>query len=541
MNTGLQRLLLTATCFAAGWLGTSAFWKEPPPGVTDRTIPLAAATAATSAPSASRLDALFATVSRASGPGAQVRAALELAAALEPGEFETAMSRALELPANSAMTLFTSAAVLRWTAADPAAAARWCSGNAGNLVHDVVRLWTERDPGAARAFMDSLAGEKGRSARAGYAEALADTDPSAALEFLRRESRDGEPRAALARLAQRDPAWLLENAEALPASRRSDARGAAVRVMAQRDFAGALAWSAQQPDREALVQGLMKNAASTEQALAAFHSMPGAWREAKVWELGSFLERQDDALAALRDAPGLTPEMRGHLLNSVGYAAARSDPAGTAARLQEWFPEQASSWAGRAASAWHEQDPAAARAWVERLPEPARTAAQKGLEQAEKLAAPAAAATPLERLQAKAAAGIYSGSEDALNLSPEERARFLSQSAQGELPQASTVIRAIQSEWPEDYARWIAAQPAEESTRDKLPEFAGTWAGEEPDAAAAWVQSLPAGEVRSAAAAQVAGQWSALDPGAAQRWVDSLPAGGDREAAQAALAAQAGP
>ena len=532
MIAAIRHTMVTLTCFAIGWLAGGVS-PEAASAISSRTAKAAAAVDS-AAPAETELDRLFRAAARASGPGAQIKAALDLAAAINPADFHRALIKAqLELPAHSASALFTNALVLRWTKSDPAAAAHWCLGNTKYFIQDVVRLWAEQDPTAARAFLDTLPAASRREATSGYAEALADTDPAAAMAFLRSGAEADACIMALRRLAQKDPHWLLEQAESLPASGRTTARAAAGREMAKKDLSAALAWAISQPDQSGITESIIRSIKDPGQTMSALMSLPAALQQSAAENVYIDHANASTMLAALRDVSGPSP-FRDTLLRNSVYNAMQDKPSETAANLQTWFPDCPELWAANAARAWAGTDPTAAMAWVKTLPEAARAEAQQVLEILQKSVAAENANTPLDRVLAKMEAR-KSDSEDIVLLSPDERTSLLQDPTFQTSVARENILSTFGEEWPEEYAHWLASQPQSGNIPDKIQEAAHSWSREEPAAAAAWVESLAPGEVRTRASTAIASQWATFDPTAAARWVQTLPAGPERDKAMAAL------
>ncbi len=535
----LRRSAVMFVCFAAGWLVASAVWQDAAAGAR-RIIP---AQQAAKARSATERDDLLQTVLRAGGPGAQIKAALALAASLTPADFRRMLEQERFMPA-AAQNPFARAVLRRWIDADPAAAAKWCAGNSDSSLTEAMRLWTERDPAAARAFIASLPPRHRDNAIRGCADALAATDPAAALSFIARSPGNDDAwnfRDTFRQLATRDPRWLLDHAESLPASLRKAAREAAATEMVKNDFAAAVTWARQQPDHQGLLEKVLSGAKDKGAALSLVASLPANKQLDLVNAFSHQWFRKDPEamLVQLRTATVLSDNAVQQLLHAAAYQLAVTDPAAAAAQLQAQFPVNLDHWARPLASEWASQDPGAAKAWAFSLPAgTAREQAMQAIAESEKAQSAGTAGTAVERVLAGLKGSGYVEQGAVLNLSAAERAAVL-QEISG--TKGYNVERGMQEYFPAEYMQWLTKQPETPETQNKIPQFVQQWAGEEPEKAAAWVLKLPAGESRNAVAGSVAAQWLAVDPAAARKWVQSLPAGPERERALQAVSPAASP
>jgi hypothetical protein len=534
-------ITLTLAGFAAGWLVASLMRPGHSPAARSRITP-PPSSLPKKARSAAEVDELIQAVHRAGGPGAQIRAALSLAASLAPADYEMMLGRARFLPAHAAQSIFTRAVLRRWIEFDAATAVKWCAGHEPDRLADSMRLWNDLDPAAARAFVATLPSQQRDSAIRGCAESMAAADPATALEFIARAATGNSYplRGAFRALAERNPQWLLERVESLPAALRRTACEAVAGELGRKDFDSAVAWARQQPNQEYLLETLLRATKNQSAALTVIASLPPGLQASVLNSCASDLSNRDPdkMVELLKDTPGLSREAGERLMNSAIYRLADQDPAGLVKRLESAFADRMEWWARECARQWAGKDPAAAKAWVATLAdEQIRREALEAIASREATLAVGSTRDPVERLIAKARASEYIESGALLALTAAERAALLLASGDNSDRRHlwSNIVNEMTHHFPGEYGAWLRSQPEGSDAQRQVPNFAREWAGEEPAAAAAWVRGLPEGESKDKAAGAVAGQWAALDPAAARQWVESLPAGSEREHAANAI------
>lgn len=480
----------------------------------------------------------------AGGPTAQLGAALALADSLAPEDYRTLLEECRELPPNSSQTFFFRSVLRRWTEADPEAAAAWCIGHASKQLGEVVRLWAATDPAAAQRFTAGLPADARNNAVAGIAEALAENDPKAALEYIRRSANPGNSyglKKAFEQLAKSDPQWLLEHGDSLPGDLRGRARENAAEEFARHDFNAALAWASSQPDKREMLFKVLNGATDPAPALAWLSAQEKPLQEEMASSLSYSLGRKHPfaVLQATAD-PSLPAGTQSNLLSGGLYYAALRDPAAAAAALQGFPAASIKNFAASVINPWLTRDPAAAKAWAESLPDAgARESALAAIAKAESKPDASLPMTPRERLLTSLKENRYVDNTAVLRLAPEERREVLQTLGVDTEPNsasshyASRVMDTIRAYYPEDYGAWLLTRPADEKTAGETAQFASGWAGENAPAAAAWAAKLPQGPVRQETISRVAQQWHALDPASAGQWITTLSSSEQSRARQA--------
>lgn len=481
----------------------------------------------------------------AGGPTAQLGAALALADSLAPEDYRTVLEECRELPPNSSQTFFFRSVLRRWTEADPEAAAAWCIGHASKQLGEVVRLWAATDPAAAQRFTAGLPADARSNAVAGIAEALAESDPKAALEYIRRSADPDSSyglKEAFAQLAKSDPQWLLDHGDSLPGDLRGRARENAAEEFARRDFNAALAWASSQPDKREMLKKVLNGAKDPAPALAWLSAQEKPLQEDIASYLPYFLGRKHPfAMLQAAADPSLSVEAQQNLLPGGLHYAAMKDPAAAAAALQGFPAASIKNLAATVINPWLARDPAAAKAWAESLPDvTARESALAAIAKAESKPDASLPTTPKERLLANLKAGEYhANNTDVLRLAPEERKDVLQTLGADTEPNSASsqyaerIKDAIRAYYPEDYGAWLLTRPADEKTAGETAQFASGWAGENAPAAAAWAAKLPQGPARLETISRVAQQWHALDPASAAQWIATLSSSEQSRARQA--------
>lgn len=532
---------LAAVGCAAGWFASSAMW----PAAEARRSGISLIPRHEPRTGAAPVNDALMAVHRAGGPGAQIQAALAIAASARPEDFRRLLEQARHLPANSSQTFFMRALLRRWSAADPAAAAAWCAGNSDKQVGEAMRLWALQDTAAAKAFLAALPAHHRGKAVVGVAEALAERDPAAAMKFIAGTAGSDawDMRRIFRLMAQAGPGTFLESAESLTGELRTTARGVATEEWAKQNFAGAVAWAQQQPDNRDLLQRAFANSKDKSVALQALATLPAALQQdtANTCAYQLFSGGALTLLDRMAGLKGLTPEALASLCNGAAYRAAVEDPVAALAKLEAVFPGQIQSWSNTLATEWIKKDPAAVKAWAGTLPAGGvKEAVLQNIASAEQREATSVAGgTFAERVLTDVRNRTYLSSSAVLRLDSDGRASLLAEMSTMDSGDYRTnnLRRGFEEYYPAEYARWLGTLPHNDARNGQLRNFAPKWAAAEPAAAAAWAITLSAGDARAAALASVAQQWVATDPAAAQAWVRSLPAGPERDQAQQSMEA----
>ncbi|MFN0129058.1 MAG: hypothetical protein ACKV19_20485 [Verrucomicrobiales bacterium] len=508
-------------------------------------------------PSINPLAAGWARVWAAGDACAQMAAAVEWANSIDPKHFRAFLQNLHRLPAHAGKELAARTLLNRWVALDPEAALRWGAENDPDRITDLSGEWIRRDPAQVDAILSILYGYSERSgnpyrnlktsAFVGIFGVLASADRKAAMAFLDHPEvvRDVTRLVPQLRVfAREDPEWVLQWAEKLGNTNRASVRKAAVRAMADTDAPAAVAWARQQPDRETMLEAMLRDPKDAPSLVAALSSLPVDEQAGlrnnnfSIWGTGD----PGAVVEALEKARGrLSPEaLEGMLRVSTGSLLRASDPGALADRLLAITGEHGGLSVVGFASSYARQSPEAARAWAAALDD--ETLRRSALEAVEKESQPldGRPSLTLEERTVKAAANGNVGEPQVMMAMDEAARRRVLEAALardlaapravgGETPGSlddSSALGKLAHYYPAETARLLADQLAPESTptiMGPLARSAAYWASEDPTAAAAWARSLPPGEARAWAAVNVFEQWTQFDTTAASKWWESLP------------------
>lgn len=542
MNRFATQSLSAAVAMATALVGWSVtgWWKDADHAVTDVTEAGPSKPKPVSSTSGSSLVAAMAAVETSGDPAAQMEAAVDLASRLDPRDFGEFLDNLRLLPAHAAQGLASRAVLRRWVAHDPTAALHWCVARDPNLVAGVLDEWARQTPPDQLAqFLDQVPAGQRAQAIPSVFNALASSDPEAAMQFLSQpitaESIHRLDRA-LRHLANQDPDWLLKRAESLPDHVQAQARKAVAQSMAETDAAEAAAWAAAQPDRSELLRSLADRKDADPSLIAAIASLPheeqsGMYLPMYNWD-PTRAPAMIDAIVAHRDQFG-NSMLRNLLEGAANYAVRADDPGALANQLLALGTESSFDVNGFA-SQWAQRSPEAARAWAASLADEtqrrdALTAIDTtvnpptenlGPSSAEKLAQAFTRGNPQEihRLLAVGEAERLQALDAGFSqmLQPADSARDFSRSS----------WRQMTLRYPAEAAQWLSKNVETENFEkwsQPLTTTAAAWAAESPRAAAEWAAALPPGETRAWAAANVIGQWKRFDEPAARAFLETLP------------------
>jgi len=451
-------------------------------------------------------------------------------------------------------------------ALDPGTALQWAAERDPDRIASLSGEWVRRDPAKIDDILAMFDSDKPRggniyrnpqtSALVGMFTALARVDREAAKALLERPEvvRDVTRLVPQLRVfAREDPGWVLQWAEKLGSTNRTSARKAVVRAMADTDATAAVSWARQQPDRDDLLEAVLRDPKDPPGLVASLASLPveeqaGLQNNAfSIWGTGDSVAMVE-ALEESRDH--LSPEALNSMLGGATESLLRAtDPGALANRLLALSGE--SGWFSIAsfATSYARQAPEAARGWAEALTDQSQR--RKALDAVENESQPLTKRAILsvqERIVQSAAHGTVEEPHLMLALDETDRRRVLETALARELappddaagggspespkdPFAAdngfSALGKLLYYYPADTARLLATELTTESTStllNALSSSAAYWASEEPEAAAGWARSLPPGEARAWAASNVFHQWKQFDDKAAREWWAALPA-----------------
>lgn len=416
-------------------------------------------------------------------------------------------------------------AIAAMAAADPVAAAEaWTSrggkaSGAKQALFSVVWEWQQRDPAAARQWVEGLADDtSSHLARHAWLGAMARKDP----------------RGAMKELAGIDAGDFLpgkgRGSSYPPEFNPSDARV---------EIAAALA-------RESLPEAL----AAAEEMAKTIKAPP------KKEGAGDAFSTNDNPLAAMHQGivkagASSLPDVPALLIGALKELAARSShpgdsPSGAMQLQEDFFQEKMSGWntgttleairllvtdAGASGTS-HQTvlalvkkaaaaDPGAAVAFLSTLPESQRAELARDVFNNVTDENAALLKTVAQQMPADHWTGPMG---QRMAGEPLEFATTVA--ALPDTPQAGLARNAFASQWakkdPNAAAQWIATLPQASSSTEAARGLADSWARFDDTAASAWAASLPTGHARDGAALGLAAAVAATEPEAAWQWAASI-------------------
>jgi hypothetical protein len=301
-------------------------------------------------------------------------------------------ARALEfadrLPNNFAR-LVRQTALMQWAETDPVAALNYADTlppaiDTQNLRSIAARVYGERNPDAAIAWLASLGAEGGPVLQSAVFSGVARTDPQRAVDYLldgnRIRSRATDPQefTLIANLANADGVDLRGIGDRIMSAPDSGLRSSTlqmfVQTWARRDPTGALSWALERGSsmRPNLIASLAANFAAVDpqSAAAMTGQIPQSLRDTWIVAVAQSYS-QTDSVGALR----WLEQFRGTSAYQAGAAAMASslahfDPPAAAELLGtlEGNSDAMINTATQLALQWSTSDPVAASAWVRNLP-----------------------------------------------------------------------------------------------------------------------------------------------------------------------------
>lgn len=382
-------------------------------------------------------------------------------------------------------------------------------------------IFAVKDPSAARAAAESVAGEMRGQALAGAAKAWAEMDGPAALAWAQAmqpgEGRDQALKAVLAGWAKTDPLAALGKLDLVPPGgdemqHASDAGAQVLREAAKKDWDATIGWLRDNPGKlgRASLDGLQ-----TEMTRRLGVDTAGTMR-----------------LLASETIPGLGWVFGNAILNE-GYAQRDA--------IWNWLDGQPTSdiTRGFRASllntiAWKE--PEEGLRFLDKIANTAENAAllQRGVES---LFNGGTRMEQFENLLGKASSnlrprlieiGVTAG---ALNITGEPSV-WIARLDEIPVERRAIVASRLADVWaasdPQAALRWAATLKETGGRESALEAIAGTWAANDPHEAARWVDTLPAGPGRDNASRSLVGALAKSEPETAWTWALSVQSPGAR-------------
>ena len=421
---------------------------------------------------------------------------------------------------------------------------------------EYMKLWTERDPGAASDFIRSLK-DKNQIQSLGddYLEALGRSNPDLALELISDWSRRFTNKYwlsdAVAAIAKTNRAKLLESLDSWPYGLQNQARQQVGLSWLREDFNGGLQWLTGQRNGSQLFSQAMDNDPDLAgQLLNHLHELPSGWmdraissasyelvrsdplswleidaealgasessvrrlRSAAISRIGSRREHRTRALALAAPGGGLDEKLRRNLVLALAGSWDRNDHAA----VEPWL-----------ASLGDEEIAQAGRESFERsqtrsshnsaIGSPSEVVAQMASEDSNTF-------SNFYRLRYWTASHTQEAREAFTNLSPAERDR----AAQSMVTRGSSYVSP--GLMGESLGHLLATEPVDSKNPEQeranllrnLSEHASRWGRGDPHSAAEWAEGLAGREERELAARNVYRSWARYEPTEAQRWIDGL-------------------
>lgn len=348
----------------------------------------------------------------------------------------------------------------------------------------VLKVWTEQDPAAVLAYLESSPPNTLRGA-AETVQVLASVDPVRMLAIAERMPPDlrlGARSAALVAMAERDVSAALARLDSVPAGRDRDSLLRPIAATYARQNAdAALAWAKSlSPPSQTAVSGVIEGIAaqSFDRALERV-----------------LLEIANGTTAGISFGQALPP---GPL-----FAAINADPGNAPQLLNRLVASGDSALLSRAEGAayvWSQRDPARAVDWVIANLEALGASSVTPLAQQIAGRDPALAAITPDRLPAEARALWIASAADAMAATDPNGAMAYLEPFRGEPGHAEAVTAVVRRAAPLNPAA-AAGWAKEVGHPPALAAAATSWARNDAAAAERWVLDLPRGEGRDAALA----------------------------------------
>ncbi len=546
------RPLIFVACGLAGYFSARAFVVDPPaeagnPGAAkanaEHTAP--PARPLVGVPEESRMVAEWEQLRREHGG--------------ETGDLQTLYTAIKETKDPYRRRAFRAALIADWAERDPAAGLSYLLEKDQQIVGQLMREWMRKDPNAAITGI-LAAGPKAASTLRSLQSEIARQSPERLAEvanaLAKSESRwDTSTRDAFAILAEKDPTAARAAAESVAGPLRSQALAGVAKAWAEKDGAAALAWAeAMAPGeaRDAALKGALMGWAKTD-PVAALNKIdlvpPGGDVMAYADDVGAQVLREaasknwDATVRWLVDHPG---KLGSSSLNGLQGTLSKRLVKDAAATLREidasGVPALAHVFANSVLNEGY-QARDAIWAWLDGQPStPFNQSIRGSIINAIAWKEPGAVLDFLERLPdtKENASVLERGAQSMLNGGSQMS------SLEGWLEKSPAKLRPYLLQAAFSYgSEQFATDPQLWLKRvDELPEdrrlsamtsVARGWAGSDPEAALEWASALPKADQRHQVILSAVGSWAQADPQSAAAWADSLPAGESRDGAAQAL------
>lgn len=373
----------------------------------------------------------------------------------------------------------------RWAELDPGAAleaARGLHRESTQLMKTVLEIWAGADPIAAEKGLAKLpVGFSRQVAQSGFVKGLAESDPQAALAFLRRTSALNDRWSAESLFtvwSERDPAGAAAHLQELPVNDSFGwISGVVAKAWAETDREGALAWAMSPEIQQAIASS------------AARSGSQGGGPVAQIFK--SWLEQDPEAsMQWLREQPA--DDGKNQLLRSLAISADGKGLRQAAEFAAMMLPGSAQNNAlATVAGRWAFQDFSSALDWARQQTDP----------------------------QVRQA--ILGDIADARGNSHPQEALSLAGELEGKARDDATgrILYSWAGKDPSAAAAWAAA--AGNNAKD-LRYVAAGWVKKDLEGAGEWMDSLPDGDGKDQVVDQAVWEIYRTQPKAAADWVGRI-------------------
>ncbi len=330
-----------------------------------------------------------------------------------------------------------------------------------------------------------------------------------AIDELRSSGHESELYILASALAERDPEAAMEYLKRLPARDENFARGYVMRAWAAKDPEAAAAQLAQMADGEGT---LMREH-------SAVYGIATEWA-------------RTDPKAALQWALGLDSGSRRRALPPLLEHWAGLNPREAAAHVQEVVSGEGRVQAlDTVAKQWAKSDPRAALVWAHSLPPGERSERVGEAIKSWALTAPLEAAEYVSGLKSmkdrnEAVLGLVTSWK---NSAPREAAEWLvaQEASGGRDLAASSLMRTWGGRDAEAASGWLAAQAPGPVTDHAIAGFTGQLLRKEPESAFVWAAAITDEALRQDQMRKVAKEWLRWRPEEATQWLRTSELPGD--------------
>jgi hypothetical protein len=387
-----------------------------------------------------------------------------------------------------------------------------------NYANQVIQAWADFDPEAVFAYIES-AGFDYRDMATGAFATLAASDPerllSAAESFPVTMQRTAQ-RAVLQALAETDPAAALARLDLLPPGQdRTTALQSIATIYGRKNPDAALAWyRGLSPPSQDTLTAVLRGIAEVDFDRA----------------IDLMLSEAPDTAA---QGPSLAAFMGFTMMFSI-VPQNTTDYGRLADRLVSSDVSMARNMVSSLMSRWSSSDSEAALSWALANADRVDSSVFRSLASQAAQQNPDLAIQALDRLPANQRQGWIEGVSQVLARSDVERAISFLVPYRGQPAYDSAmmnVVNQVAQSDPQQAARLVENAGASPRMMSAASMVAMRWAQQDPRAAVDWVMSLTEPRMQTQSLQMVATTWSQSDPNAARNWMLGMQSGASRDSA----------